>query len=189
MTVDFHKTFFQPVSSSALIVRRLSTMRHGSWYADYLNPKECENPNQVDKSLQTTRRFDALKLWMALRVMGPDLVGRYFDAAVDLAEEVYERMVLLDDIEVAAPPVLSTLVFRYVEPGLDEDELGELNRRIRAGLWASGQGVVAATKVDGRQFLKFTLLNPKATVRDILGIVAKVRALGSGAGLLSAAAR
>ena len=56
-------------------------------------------------------------------------------------------------------------------------------------MWASGQGVVAATKVDGRQFLKFTLLNPKATVRDILGIVAKVRALGSGAGLLSAAAR
>ncbi len=189
VTADYHKTYFQPVSSSALIVRRLSTMRHGSWYADYLNPKECENPNQVDKSLQTTRRFDALKLWMTLRVMGPDLVGRYFDAAVDLAEEVYERMVLLDDIEVAAPPVLSTLVFRYGEPGVDEDELGGVNRRIPAGLWASGQGVVAATKVDGRQFLKFTLLNPKATVRDILGIVAKVRALGSGAGLLSAAAR
>ena len=33
------------------------------------------SPNQVDKTLQTTRRFDALKLWMTLRVMGADGIG------------------------------------------------------------------------------------------------------------------
>ena len=39
-------------------------------------------PNQVDKSLQTTRRFDALKLWLTLRIMGADGVGELFDEVV-----------------------------------------------------------------------------------------------------------
>jgi len=178
ITIDFHKTWFQPVSSSALLVRDLATMAHASWYADYLNPKESENPNQVDKSVQTTRRFDAVKLWMTLRVMGPDQVGSYFDTVIDLAREIHGRLLEAHDIEVAAPSQLSTVVFRYHDPRLDEEALGEVNRRIRAELWSSGRGVVAGTKVDGRQFLKFTLLNPKATVTDILDIVEQVRSLG-----------
>ena len=50
-----------------------ATLRHATYHADYLNPArmvEQRIPNQVDKSLQTTRRFDALKLWLTLRVMG-----------------------------------------------------------------------------------------------------------------------
>lgn len=180
VTIDFHKSWFQPVSSSALIVRDLATMQHSSWYADYLNPKESENPNQVDKSIQTTRRFDAVKLWLTLRTMGADELGSYFDAAIDLAREVYEQLLILDDIEVVAPSELSTVVFRYVPvAGMEEQQIAELNRRIRAELWSRGEAVIAATKLEGRQFLKFTLLNPKATVTDILEIVAAVRALGS----------
>ncbi|MGH1551771.1 pyridoxal-dependent decarboxylase [Streptomyces sp. L7] len=63
VTVDYHKSFFQPVSSSALLVRDADTLRHATYHADYLNPRRMVQeriPNQVDKSLQTTRRFDAL---------------------------------------------------------------------------------------------------------------------------------
>ena len=50
---------FQPVSCSALLVRDGATLGHVTWHADYLNPKDSAHPNQVDKSLQTTRRFEA----------------------------------------------------------------------------------------------------------------------------------
>jgi len=178
VTVDFHKTFFQPVSSSAVLVREAAALRHVAWYADYLNPKDSGTPNQVDKSLQTTRRFDALKLWLTLRVMGPDLVGDYFDAAIDLAHEVAAVIGEYADIELAAPPNLSTVVFRWTAPHLDETQTGELNKRIRSALWARGTAVVAGTRVDGRQFLKLTLLNPMATTEDILGIIEQVREIG-----------
>ena len=81
VTVDYHKTWFQPVSSSALIVRDGRHLGHVTWHADYLNPKDAAHPNQVDKSLQTTRRFDALKLWLTLRIMGPDQIGEYVEQA------------------------------------------------------------------------------------------------------------
>lgn len=63
VTVDYHKSFFQPVSSSALLVRDRDAMKHATYHADYLNTRRMAQehiPNQVDKSIQTTRRFDAL---------------------------------------------------------------------------------------------------------------------------------
>ncbi|WP_082606089.1 pyridoxal phosphate-dependent decarboxylase family protein [Nocardioides sp. Root190] len=181
VTVDYHKTFFQPVSSSAIIVRDRATLRPATWHADYLNPRDSATPNQVDKSLQTTRRFDALKLWMTLRTMGPDLIGQYVDAVADLALAVHAQMREEPDLEFVAAPELSTLVFRYVptDLALDGPALATLNTTIRAELYATGTAMVAATRVDGVQYLKLTLLNPMATAHDIVGILDTVRAFGA----------
>ena len=186
VTIDFHKTFFQPVSSSAVLVRNGDMMRHVTYYADYLNPEsaaKAEIPNQVDKSIQTTRRFDALKLWLTLRIMGADAVGALFDEAIDLTGRV--GAVLADDaeFELAAEPQLSTLVFRYrpqvAGVALDEDASDVLNPAIRAAIFASGEAVVAGTKVAGRHYLKFTLLNAEASLRDIQEIIELIRRTGA----------
>src|SRR3546814_234239 len=158
-------------------------MRHVTWHADYLNPKDAEHPNQVDKSMQTTRRFDALKLWLSLRIMGPDQIGDYFDTVIDLARQVHDLVVQCRDIEVAAEPGLSTLVFRYRPAGGCPAEVSRLNTRIRSALYSAGRSMVAATRIDGQVWLKLTLLNPMATTEQILAIVDEVRS--TGAGLLS----
>ena len=180
MTVDYHKSFFQPVSSSALVVRDGRTLRHVTYHADYLNPArsaEEGKPNQVDKSIQTTRRFDALKLWMTLRVMGADTVGALFDDVVDRAADAWK--LLNDDprFEVVTEPQLSTLVFRYVPPGSVSPALTDrANLHAREALFASGGAVVAATVVDGRHHLKFTLLNPQTSLDDIAQVLELISA-------------
>ena len=90
-------------------------LRHVTYHADYLNPasRRRPSPNQVDKSIQTTRRFDALKLWLTLRIMGADAIGALFDEAIDLAARVGTVLAADPDFELAAAPQLSTLVFRY----------------------------------------------------------------------------
>jgi L-2,4-diaminobutyrate decarboxylase len=181
VTVDYHKTWFQPVSSSALLVRDGRTLRHVTWHADYLNPKAPDgggHPNQVDKSLQTTRRFDALKLWLTLRTMGPDAIGGYVDAVADLAAEAYDALGDDPAVELCTRPGLSTLVLRYRPAGLSEDAADRLQERIRQTVYARGTAMVAATKVDGRCWLKLTLLNPLATLDDVLGVTAQLTAVG-----------
>nr|WP_281179532.1 aspartate aminotransferase family protein [Streptomyces megasporus] len=175
VTVDYHKSFFQPVSSSAVIVRDGDTLRHATYHADYLNPArsaEQRIPNQVDKSLQTTRRFDALKLWLTLRIMGADAVGALFDRVVDLAADAWR---LLEDdprFTVVTKPTLSTLVFRYVpEEPVGETAVDLANLHAREALAASGEAVVAGTVVDGRHHLKFTLLNPETSPDDIRAVL------------------
>lgn len=178
VTIDYHKTFFQPVSSSAVVVRDGEALRHVTYHADYLNPKSAALPNQVDKSLQTTRRFDALKLWMTLRMMGADQVGEIFDTAIDLAHVGYGLLRDDDDFEVVVAPMLSTLVFRYRPDILPESVADDVNPRIRTELFRRGSAIVAGTKVDGRSWLKFTLLNPATTADDLRAILDLVREIG-----------
>ncbi|MFJ9976383.1 pyridoxal phosphate-dependent decarboxylase family protein [Streptomyces cyaneofuscatus] len=175
VTVDYHKSFFQPVSSSAILVRDRATLRHATYHAEYLNPRRMAEeriPNQVDKSLQTTRRFDALKLWMTLRVMGADGIGELFDEVCDLAAEGWKLLAADPRFDVVVQPQLSTLVFRYIPSGVTSpDGIDRANLYARKALFASGEAIVAGTKVGDRQYLKFTLLNPETTVADIAAVL------------------
>ncbi|MGW2509394.1 pyridoxal phosphate-dependent decarboxylase family protein [Streptomyces scopuliridis] len=175
VTVDYHKSFFQPVSSSAVLVRDGATLRHATYHADYLNPRrtvEERIPNQVDKSLQTTRRFDALKLWMTLRVMGADGIGQLFDEVCELATEGWRLLAADPRYDVVVEPRLSTLVFRYVPARITSPSaIDRANLHARKALFASGEAVVAGTSVGGRQYLKFTLLNPETSIRDITAVL------------------
>ncbi|EMY34255.1 pyridoxal-dependent decarboxylase [Arthrobacter crystallopoietes BAB-32] len=183
VTVDYHKTFFQPVSSSAVLVRDRSTLRHVAFHADYLNPASAAReqiPNQVDKSLQTTRRFDALKLWLTLRIMGADGIGALLDGAIDLASRAGELLEQDPEFELASAPQLSTLVFRYRPEGVDAGTADALNLHIRRAVCASGEAMVAGTTVDGRHYLKFTLLNAETSVEELNAILEQIRAIGAG---------
>ena len=177
VTVDYHKSFFQPVSSSAVLVRDEATLRHATYHADYLNPRRAPEdrvPNQVDKSLQTTRRFDALKLWMTLRVMGADGIGELFDEVCELASQGWQLLAADPRFDVVVEPKLSTLVFRYI-PGsdavTDPADIDRANLYARKALFASGDAIVAGTKAGGRHYLKFTLLNPETTPDDIAAVL------------------
>ncbi|GAA2981789.1 L-2,4-diaminobutyrate decarboxylase [Microbacterium terrae] len=176
VTVDFHKSFFQPVSSSALVVREAVDLAAGAWHADYLNPLENAEPNQVDVSLQTTRRFDALKLWTTLRSMGPDRVGELFDTAIDLAAAVHDEIEADGELELVGRSQLSTVLFR-VRPAAAPDDAARdaLVAPVRRVLFESGRVLVAKTVIDGRPCLKLTLLNPATTLDDVREILRVVK--------------
>lgn len=169
-TIDYHKTFFQPVSSSGFFMRDKKFVDYIKYHADYLNSKEQEEegiPNMVKKSIQTTRRFDALKLWMTLRVMGSQLLGSYMDDIVALAQDT--ALLLKEDVdfEVLNMPEISAIVFRYKPEGMPEEAYCALNAYIRKAMFNEGKAILTSTKVNDKVYLKFTLLNPLTSIRDI----------------------
>ena len=179
ITIDFHKTMFQPVCSSAFLVNDTKHFKYVSHYADYLNPLEHRNeecPNLIEKSIQTTRRFDALKLWFTLKMTGADTIGSFLEKVHYLALDLYYS--IKDDpcFELAHRPELSTLVFRYVADGTDSEAIHDtINLYIKNTLFKSGQASIASTKLDGKTYLKFTLLNPKSTIDDLLNIIQMIK--------------
>ncbi len=177
VTVDFHKSWFQPVAASALLLRQGRSLRHSTWSAEYLNPRHAVRPNLVDKSLQTTRRFDALKLWMTLRTVGAEGIGRALDRVLDLAREAARIVDAAPDMELVAEPVLSTVLFRHRPPGAgDGEDADRLVEAVRTALFDSGRAVIASTVLDGRRCLKFTFLNPATTAEDVEQVLDLVRA-------------
>ncbi|RJS94762.1 aspartate aminotransferase family protein [Salinisphaera sp. Q1T1-3] len=178
ITVDYHKAFFQPVACSALVVARGADLGHVTHHADYLNPAEAAaagTPDQVNKSLQTTRRFDALKLWMSLRTVGAEAIGTLFDRGVALARTTYERMLAEPRFDLLHSPELGTIVFRFrPDLALSAGALDALNDEIRADLARRGEAMVAATRVHGRRYLKFTLLNAETTPAQMAEVLALI---------------
>jgi L-2,4-diaminobutyrate decarboxylase len=175
VTVDFHKSFFQPVSSSAVLVRESHDLAAAAWHADYLNPIENDEPNQVDVSLQTTRRFDALKLWVTLRALGADGIGEMFDTVIDLAEKVGDEIADDPELELVGRSQLSTVLFRVRPEGTDAAAQDALVAAVRRVLFESGRALVAKTVIGGRPCLKLTLLNPATTLDDVRQVLATVK--------------
>ncbi|MCT3959033.1 aspartate aminotransferase family protein [Elizabethkingia anophelis] len=180
-TIDLHKTFFQPISASMFLMRDHNNVSFIQYYADYLNPKDQETsgvPNLVKKSLQTTRRFDALKFWFTLRTVGEEKLGSYIDEIIDLTKEVYFLLNEYENFETLNSPEISALVFRYAPPGFPEDRLTELNQKIKQSVFDSGKAMVAGTKVNKQFYLKFTLLNPMTTIDEIQKIINLIQETG-----------
>ncbi|GAA6144363.1 pyridoxal phosphate-dependent decarboxylase family protein [Thalassolituus maritimus] len=184
VTVDFHKSFFQPVACSGFFARDKSHLNVVTHHADYLNPLSAAQegtPDLVNKSIQTTRRFDALKLWMTLREVGAEGIGKEFDAVIDSARAFHRWMETLEDVECLHEPSISAIVFRYLPANATEgDTLNECNRQIRKALFSGGAALIAGTKVKGAQYLKFTVLNSETSMEDIQYIIGQIRTIGAG---------
>ncbi len=182
VAVDFHKTLFQPVCSSAFLLRNREHFKYISHFADYLNPLENRNeeqPDLVEKSIQTTRRFDALKVWLSLKVTGTKVMASSLQKVHGLAKVAHKIVKADPYFEVAHEPELSTLVFRYKSPAISQDEVhNTINKYIRSTLFQGGKAAVATTRHNNCIWLKFTLLNPETTEEKIKEIIEKVKNTG-----------
>lgn len=188
VTVDYHKSFFQPVACSAFFVKKQSHLQCLTYHADYLNPlseKLAGTPNLVCKSLQTTRRFDALKLWLTLRTVGPQAIGEAFDSVIYLTDAVYSTHAQDPDLEFIHRPQLSTLVFRFKPHHFDDNAsqgqstLNRVNTAIRKTLLRSGESLIASTTVNGLVYLKITLLNPATEAGHVGKALAEIKKYGA----------
>jgi L-2,4-diaminobutyrate decarboxylase len=179
ITIDYHKSFFQPISSSAFLVRNklhLNLIKH---HADYLNPKEQdydELPAQINKSItQSTRRFDALKLWCTLRLMGKQQLGAYTDVIIETAEKAACMIEEDGNFDLLSHSDLGVLVFRYNPVRISPCAV---NQYIKKTMFFNGEILVASTKVNGEFYLKFTILNPLTTIDDIQNILTTIKQHG-----------
>lgn len=187
ITVDFHKLFYQPISCGAFLLKSRShfdLMRH---HAAYLNPAENETagiPDLVTKSIQTTRRFDALKLWISLQHLGRQGFATMIDTTITLATQTAQHIANDPDLELINHPTINAVVFRYcpsrslTTPRATTAQANQINHCIRQSLLQRGQAVLAQTQLGDRVCLKLTLLNPRTTFAHITQLLQSVKQLG-----------
>ena len=187
IAIDFHKLCYQPISCGAFLLRDGSRFDLMRLHADYLNPADDEAagiPHLVTKSLQTTRRFDALKLFVSMHHLGRRAFADMLDSTIALATDVARLIAAHPSLELAHQPELNAVVFRYLPghapAGADRAAwANRVNRGIRTALLRSGRAVLAQTRVVDLTYLKLTLLNPRATPAHIEGILDMVCQLGA----------
>ncbi len=181
ITLDFHKLCYQPISCGLFLLKDRENFRYLSHHADYLNPEEDDQEgivNLVNKSVQTTRRFDALKVFVTLKTLGTNLLGSMMDDTIELTQYTAEYLRRKNNFVVEnGDPELSTVVFQY--RANDSINLNELNRSIQQTLFHQGEAVISKTSVRGKVYLKFTLLNPRTTKKDMREVIREIERTGN----------
>lgn len=181
VTLDFHKHFFQTISCGAFLLKDKQNYRFMHYEAEYLNSAYDEEhgvPNLVSKSLQTTRRFDALKLWLSIEAMGEKAYGDMIDSGVILTEQVANYLDNHQDFELLLPAQFASVLFRVVPKDYPCQLLDTLNQNIADELFAQGLANIGVTKVSTKtgdvQSLKMTTLSPIATLDDVKALLDSV---------------
>ncbi|WP_070967680.1 pyridoxal phosphate-dependent class III aminotransferase [Vibrio sonorensis] len=177
VSVDFHKMFYQTISCGALLLKEKQRFGFLLHHADYLNREHDELPNLVDKSIATTKRFDALKVFMTMQSVGPQALGQMYDHLIEQTQAVAQMVDGHSGFELLAQPCLSTVLFRAVDAKVSN--VDELNKRVRIEALTRGVAVLGETVVDGNTALKFTILNPCLTLSDFETLLSNINKLAA----------
>jgi L-2,4-diaminobutyrate decarboxylase len=180
VTADFHKAFFQPISCGAFLLSDASRFDLIRLHADYLNPESYEQdgiPNLVTRSLLTTRRFDALKLWMSLQTLGREKFARMVERLAALAQFAAGQIEADESFVLLHQPEFACVVFRY-RPDSPGTDAGWINDAIPRRLFEAGSAVIGHTIVRGRQCLKLTLNHPGTREEDLVELLQLILSCG-----------
>ncbi len=175
LSVDFHKLFYQTISCGAVLLKDKSHFNYLLHHAEYLNREHDELPNLVDKSIATTKRFDALKVFMTMQSVGPDALGEMYDHLVEQTVDVAQLVKAHDNFELLAEPSLSTVLFRCNHR--ESMNLDQLNQLVRVEALVRGIAVLGETTVEGQSALKFTILNPCLALSDFENLLNQIDTL------------
>jgi L-2,4-diaminobutyrate decarboxylase len=181
VTLDFHKAFFQPISCGAFLLADSERFRFIRVVADYLNPEAHEDadiPDLVTRSVLTTRRFDALKLWWSLQALGVHGFAEMIDRLVELGVYAASRIRSNPRLVLLHEPAFGCVVFRYRAEG-SARESAHVNAAIPREYYRRGMGVLGHTVIDRSPALKLTFLNPCTSAEDVDAGLDALIALGS----------
>jgi glutamate/tyrosine decarboxylase-like PLP-dependent enzyme len=176
ISLDAHKWLYQPLDCSALLYRDPGAARRAfaytGEYARSLSVDPVEGFAFFEESLELSRRFRALKLWLSLRYHG---IGQ-FRAAIgtDLGHaQLLARLVTAEPtLELLAPVGLSTVCFRW--NGALEAELDQRNAAILREVLRRGRVYLSNASVHGAFALRACIINHRTTDADIAAVVEEV---------------
>jgi glutamate/tyrosine decarboxylase-like PLP-dependent enzyme len=163
VTIDPHKWFFQAYDIGALVVRRREDLQQTFHRMPeyYRHPRPEDTPlNWFEYTIEGTRRFRGLKLWMSWKHLGTETFARLIEHNVDLAAYLAERCRRAPDLEVVPPePELSVVCFRHVPQALAPERLDAYTDALQQALEASGVAWVSTTRLRGATYLRAGVVN------------------------------
>ncbi|HKW71944.1 MAG TPA: pyridoxal-dependent decarboxylase, partial [Candidatus Dormibacteraeota bacterium] len=147
--------------------------------AAYLGKEALARPVFGNLAPEMSRRARALPVWATLKAYGRDGYRAMVERHLALARRVARQVDDAPDLERLADIPLNVICFRFHPPGVADDELDELNRRLGAMVLEDGRVYFGTTEYAGRVAFRPAVVNWRTREEDVDMIVAIVRELGT----------
>jgi glutamate/tyrosine decarboxylase-like PLP-dependent enzyme len=181
LSLDPHKWLYQPLDCGCLLYRDLEmarrTFKYTGDYAKQLSTDPVEGFAFFEESIELSRRFRALKLWISLRYHGleafQDAIGRDLRHAQRLAAAVRQS----PDLELLNAVELSAVCFRHLtKKDAPEKQRNRFNTALLKRLIARGKVYLSNAVLKGKFCLRACIVNHLTEDTDVDAVVPEVLA-------------
>ncbi len=176
VSVDAHKWMYLPKACGVVLVRERAHLEAAFLHEEAYFPHERNQPHAVDITLEYSRPFRALKLWLAFRAHGAEAFRDAIANNLRQARLLYDEVVAHPELEpLCGPPQLSIVPFRHV---VADRDLDAHNAALVEAVQRDGRIWVAPATVDGRICLRPCLVNFRTSDDDVRALVEVAVELG-----------
>ena len=182
VTIDPHKWLFVPFTCGALLVRDGGRVLRDAFdiTPEYLSEERGGEDVQFDffrYGQLGTRRFSALKVWMALKHLGVQGYAEIVERQIELAQHLAGRLGALEDFETVGEVETALCCARFVPERVraaGPEALDDLQRRLQQRVERSGEAWLATTVLNGRRALRINInsfLTERRHVDDLVELL------------------
>lgn len=181
LSLDPHKWLYQPLSCGCLLYRdRASAIKAFSHTAEYTKTFTSD-PDEgfafFEESIELSRSFRALKLWLSFRYHGLAAYRASIATDIKLALHLHDRIEAHPDLELLAPVPLSAVCFRHKgKPQMSQKELNEFNSAVLIRVLERGRVVISNAELHGSFALRACVVNHRTQVSDVDAVIEEVLA-------------
>ena len=184
ISLDAHKWLYQPLDCGCLLYRDASAARsafsHTGDYTRSLLEDPVERFSFFEESMELSRRFRALKLWLSLRYHGMAAFRSSIRTDLELARRLADAIDSRPELERLAPVSLSAVCFRHRgREGMAEPEVDRFNQDLLLRVIRRGRVYVSNATLRGRFSLRACIVNHRSSAADVDAVVDEVLAAAS----------
>ena len=180
LSLDPHKWLYQPLDCGCLLYRdrdaAIRAFSHTGEYAKSLIADPVEGYVFFEETIELSRRFRALKLWLSLRYHGLANFREAIRNDLAMAQHLAEKVSGQAELELLAPVPLSAVCFRY-RPLASADS-DDLNKKVLQRVNQRGRVYLSNAGIGGRFALRACIVNHRTTAADVEAVVDEVLDVG-----------
>jgi aromatic-L-amino-acid decarboxylase len=183
VTIDPHKWMFVPFAAGAVLMREGGGALRDAFdiTPEYLSEERGggeDVPYDFFRYGQLgTRRFNALKIWFALKTLGTHGYAEIIERQLELTEYFAARLDALEDFERVGEVETAVCCLRFLPAVMREAgdaQINSLQRELQGRIERSGEAWLSTTVLDGRRALRVNVnsfLTERRHIDDLLELL------------------
>ncbi|HLM50179.1 MAG TPA: pyridoxal-dependent decarboxylase, partial [Solirubrobacteraceae bacterium] len=179
VTLDAHKWLGVPKSCSVVLVRHAGALGAAFGHRETYMLGGEDRTHAVETTLEYSRPFRSLKLWLALRALGAAEYRSGIERTLGHARALAALVEADPAFELLNRPQLSTVCFRHRPAGKPAADLDAHNLLLARAMQEDGRVYLAPALVDGRTCLRACFVNFRTKAEQVAVILDVARELGA----------
>jgi glutamate/tyrosine decarboxylase-like PLP-dependent enzyme len=184
ITFDAHKWMFVPFACGAVLVREGGRVLRDAFdiTPEYLNEDRGGADVEFDffrYGQLGTRRFNSLKLWMAMKFMGRNGYAAVVERQIELTEYLASCINQLADFETIGPVETAVCCFKFSPAGSANfagSKQDRIQQQLQQAIEKSGEAWITTTVLKGRRALRANInsfLTERRHVDDLVELLVR----------------